>query len=121
MDKILRRTPKTRLNARRMMATFGADVRDVAERLSVTVDDVESLIYEFCTLSAQVVGIEGFSNGLPDDGRAVLVDKLERYLSMDLSQVEGIEALVRGIDAPLDGVLAPEAPDDMNDAQKKSD
>jgi hypothetical protein len=104
-----------------MMATFGMDVRDVAERLGVTNDDAEQLIYEFCILSSQAIGIDGFIVGLPDDDRAVLVDKLADYLEMDLAQIEQIEARVRGMDAPLNPITAPDPPADMTETQKKSD
>ncbi len=103
------------------MATFGMDVRDVAERLGVTMADAEGLIYEFCTLSSQAVGVEGFVHGLPDDGREALIGKLSDYLAMDLAEIEQIEARVRAIDAPLADVFAPDPPAEMDDAQKKSE
>jgi hypothetical protein len=103
-----------------MMATFGIDVRDVAQRLGVRVEEVETLIYEFCTLSSQVIGVDGFVGGLADDGREALIAKLADYCEMDLAQVEAIEGLVRGMDAPLNPLTAPEPPAMMTDAQKKS-
>lgn len=116
--KVLRRTPRTDLTNRALLAKMGHFYEQLASELGLEKYLIDEALTRFAWLSTRTTYEDGeidFALVVPGDSEKIIVEKFMVYL--DSACIDVIEAAARAIsehDTPSDKALAPVLPEDSD-------
>lgn len=114
--RVLKRTPRTDLINRALLAKMGGFYERLASELGLEKYLVDEALTRYARLSTRIAFEDGevdFAPIVPGDSEQIITQKFMAYL--DSACIEKIEAAANAIlehDAPIDRALAPTPPED---------